>query len=140
MWHRLSIWLFLTVLATCPAMTPDVASQTVEAPKPILVNASNNEDSKAALALLGQSIKEGETVVLIARLGRGESVRKLNRRRLQILRSYLNVTRANPIPEQNIVVAEGDPVLGQGRIEVYLRSRLFMIFTFGRSQNFAPEP
>lgn len=130
----------LIVLIICYGTVSSTPAQTAEISEPILVNASNNEDSKAAFALLTQTIKEGEIVVLIARLARGESRRKLNHRRLQVVHSYLDVTRTAPIPEQNVVTAEGHPMRGHGRIEVYLRSKLIMVFTFGRNQNFAPEP
>ena len=129
----------LAVITTLFALLGPAFAQTSPSSQPIQVNGDNNQDSKAQLSLLGHTIVSDEVVVLIARLGIGETNRKLNRRRLNVLRSYINVTRVTPIPRQNIVTAEGEDFHGPGRIEVYLRGKLFMIFTLGRNKNFAPE-
>lgn len=138
--RHMNIKLTLIVLTMVCVSAGRAAAQTAEISKPIIVSAGNNEDSKAALALLAQTLKGDEIVILISRLGTAESLSRLNQRRLQVVRSHLDVTRATPIPHDHIVTAVGDSVRGQGRIEVYLRSKLFMIFTFSRNQNFAPEP
>jgi hypothetical protein len=116
-----------------------VRAQRPEESKPVVVNGNSNEDSKAALALLAQTVEQDEFVILIARTGNGESVRGLNRRRLGVVRSYVNVTRSTPIPMERIVTAESEPVRGRGRIEVYLKGKLFMVFVFDRNKTFAPE-
>lgn len=133
---RQTLFAVITILLVFPG--PALA-QTSPVSQPIQVNGDNNQDSKAQLSLLGHAISSDEVVVLIARLGLGETNRKLNRRRLDVVRSYIDVTRATPIPKQNIVTAEGEAFRGRGRIEVYLRGKLFMIFTLGRNKNFARE-
>jgi len=130
---------FVVLAAYCVVMSPAALAQSERGSVPITVKGSSNEDSKAALALLAQTINEDEFVILIARLGSRESVRRLNYRRVQAVRSYIDVTRPVPFPDQKIVAAEGQPVSRQGRVEVYLRGKLFMIFVFDRNKNFAPE-
>jgi hypothetical protein len=131
---------YLLALTVFLVFGAHVLGQTNQGAEPIQVNGDSNEDSKAALALLGQTIFPDEVVILIARRSTVESNRKLNRKRLEVVRSYIDVSRATPIPKQNIVMAEGEPFHGRGRIEVYLRGKLFMVFNLGRNKNFAPEP
>ena len=108
---------------------------------PIIVGADNNETWKSEMSYLSQSIGADEPVILIARLGNGEVSRKLSRQRLQLTRLYLHVGRGlePPLKEENIVVAEGERIRGAGRIEVYVRGKLFMVFKFKRNKNVAPE-
>ena len=138
-----NIKLLTVALVCCCLVTGYISAQNPAAAKPIIVDAAYNEDSKANIALLAQSINEGEGVILIARLGNGESSRSLSRRRLQIVRDYLPVNpglNRQPISDENIVTAYGERVRGKGRIEAYVRGRLFMVFVFMRNKNFAPEP
>lgn len=130
-----SVLRFITIYLTLLAQG---VTQTNQGSKPIQVNSDSNEDAKAAFSLLGQRIGADEIVILIARKGTGERS-KLNRKRLDILRFYIDVSRGTSMPQQNIVTAEGEPLRGRGRIEVYLRGRLFMVFIFSRNKNFAPE-
>ena len=107
-----------------------------------MVNGSSNEDAKANIALLAQSAHEGDLIILIARLGDRETSTSLNRRRLRTVREYLPVEpglNRQPIPDKDIITAIGDRVRGKGRIEAYLRGKLFMIFVFNRNRGFAPE-
>ena len=129
----------IALLFCCVSANDLVRAKGPQDSKPIQVNGSNNEDSKAALALLAQTINQDEFVILIARAGNGESLRGLNRRRLSVVRSYVNVTRSTPIPEQKIVTAQSERVRGRGRIEVYLRGKLFMVFLFDQNKTFEPE-
>ncbi len=123
-------------------MASPVIAQNISPSKAITVDAAFNEDSKANIALLAQGVSEGEGIILIARLGDGESSRSLSRRRLQVVRDYLPVNpglNRQPIPDENIITAYGKRVRGRGRIEAYVRGKLFMIFMFGRNKNFARE-
>ncbi len=66
-------------------------------------------------------------VILIAKLGTGERARSLSKRRLDRLggmfRSWSGLAT---------VRAEGERVLGLGRIEVYVAGRLYRVFLFER--------
>ncbi len=131
------IKLVFTVVVICTVMAGYVAAQSAEAQKPIVVNGGDNETTKAQLDLLAQTAGNDKLIIMVARLGEGESSRKLNRRRLQAASSYLKTVRA--VPEQRIVTAESKPVRGHGRVEVYLCDKLFMVFTLERNKNFAEE-
>ena len=48
--------------------------------------------------------------------------------------------RSSDFPAERLVSAFGDPISKEGRIEVYLDNKLFMIFLFKRNENFASEP
>jgi hypothetical protein len=81
-------------------------------------------------------------VILVARHGKNEKLRSLNRQRMQVARLYLHISRGlePQLNDQNIVTAEGLRTRGEGRIEAYVRGKLFMIFIFKRNKNFNPEP
>lgn len=106
--------------------------------KPLLVGAENNETSKANLDYLAEAAGKDKIIIFIGRLGVGEKSRALNRARLRVAREYLESTR--DLPRARLVIAEGEEVSGQGRIEAYLDNRLFMVFVFERNKNFAKEP
>jgi len=140
-----SVHLIVTVLSlshviaaySAKAQSPHLIPRST----PAIVDADNNETWKTEMSYLSQSIGADEPVILIARLGNGEVSRKLSRQRLQLTRLYLHVGRGlePPLKEENIVVAEGERIRGVGRIEAYVRGKLFMIFIFKRNKNVAPE-
>jgi hypothetical protein len=108
---------------------------------PITVG-TDTETWKSEIGYLSQSLTQDEIVILVARLGNKETSSSLNRQRLRVARTYLHVSRGfePPLREDNIVVAQGARVRGDGRMEAYVRGKLFMVFIFKRNQNFAPEP
>lgn len=105
---------------------------------PLVVGAENNETSKTNLDHLALTAGKDKIIILIGRLGVRERSRALNRKRLHVARGYLENVRN--LPRARVVIAEGEKVSGDGRIEVYLDNRLFMIFMFERNKNFAKEP
>lgn len=113
-------------------------SQTIKQDKPFLVGAENNESSKASLDLLSERAGKDKWIVFVARLGKLETSQSLNRRRLHRALEYLQKTR--DFPPERLVSAFGDPIFDEGRIEVYLDNKLFMVFLFKRNSNFAAEP
>jgi hypothetical protein len=117
------------------AFSVPVAPQTQ---KPLMVGAENNETSKANLDYLAEAAGKDKIIIFIARLGTGERSRTLNRARLRVAREYLQSTR--DLPRTRLVIAEGEKLSGQGRMEAYLDNRLFMVFVFERNKNFAKEP
>jgi hypothetical protein len=72
-----------------------------------------------------------ERVFVIARLGRGETSRALILRRLDVSRMYLN----GRIKNDRILFAEGEKVKGEGRVEFYLGSKLFLVSLAERGRN-----
>ncbi len=76
--------------------------------------------------LTGAHQKAGDNlVIMIARLGAGETLRNLNTRRLHNARTFL--TEFGQRAPQTIVTAEGDGVDGYGRVEVYVDGKLFHV-------------
>ncbi len=76
------------------------------------------------------------TVILIARLGNGESSRVHNRRRLLIAKNYLS---KYGLPAQRIVAAEGERVDGYGRIELYVAGKLRTVLLANRNKPMCVE-
>jgi hypothetical protein len=130
--------IIVIALAICSAVTSHALAQGVEVSKPIVVNGASYEDSKTHLDFLAERAGDDKLIIMIARLGDGESARNLNRRRLRTARSHQEIVRA--IPRERIVIAEGESVRGSGRIEVYLDGKLLMVFLFGKNKDFAKEP
>ena len=124
-------------LAICFITVGHAMAQTAKSSEPILINGDSNEDSKAALDLVAETAGEGKLIIMIARLGKGESSRRHSWRRLDTARSFLESVRA--VPKQRMILAEGEVMRGQGRIEVYLDGKLYMIIVFARNKSFAPE-
>ena len=71
-------------------------------------------------------------VVAIARLGTGEVSRKLNRRRLENLRTYW---RELKLPKARLILAEGEDVEGYGRVELYVKGKLHETLTVARGKD-----
>ena len=65
---------------------------------------------------------DGGVIIAIARLGTGERASELNRSRLYIIRATL--IEDLKLREQDIVTADGAPVNGYGRVEIYMGGKL----------------
>ena len=103
------------------------------------VDGSYYESTLTYLETLARTARENQDALIfvIARLGSGESSRRLNRRRLFAVRDFLKEERF--IPAQRVIAAEGEPARGVGRVEVYIGGKLFMVFTLPRNKFFAGE-
>ncbi len=81
----------------------------------------NSETNYSYLQHLLTSIQKepnpNGVIILIARLGKDETRRELNRRRLYNVSFLYKVTFG--IPAEKIVVAQGEKVDGYGRVEIY---------------------
>jgi hypothetical protein len=67
-----------------------------------------------------------ERLFVVARLGKGESSRELNRRRLYNVRAYFKGGWSG-VEATRFVFAEGDRIDGEGRVEFYIGSNLMLI-------------
>ena len=74
-----------------------------------------------------------ERVFVIARLGRGEKNRALNRMRLSAARFSLAANRE--LKKETLVFAEGEQTEKEGRLEFYLGSKLYLISLVARGKN-----
>lgn len=127
------------IVLVCGLSTQLVTRGQSEIPaRPRLINGSSNEDAKLGLGSIATAAGERKLIIMISRLGDTESVRGLGRNRLRIARDYLKYTHG--ITDQRVVPAQGDPVKGKGRIDVYIDGALNSTFVFERNKNFAPEP
>lgn len=120
-------------LLLCVAVTTN--AQDTQSAIPIIRDDNNCESNKAYFDNIAVTAGTDGLVIIIARLGDGDTSRTYNRRRLHNIRTYLNYIR-EIIPER-IITAEGERVRGRGRIEVYIGGRLFIVFTVGPNQDLA---
>ena len=81
-------------------------------------------------------IGKSDFLVLIARLGRGETNRKLNLRRLHNVRARIEFRYIDP---KKFVIAEGEKVSGLGRVEVYAGGKLIEVFPVNRNRDICVE-
>jgi hypothetical protein len=75
---------------------------------------------------------DGGVIIAIARLGTGERSSDLNRSRLYIVRATL--IEDLKLREQDIVTAQGTPVNGYGRVEIYMRGKLMDVLLVKRGK------
>ena len=118
--------LLLVMLITSPAVA--YAQQRLD---PVLGTVSNCEEGKALLDLLRNETGNEGVIILVARLGDGETSRKVNRERLYNTWSYLH--HAGQFPDEKLVKAEGERVRGQGRVELYAKGKLMLVLTAKRN-------
>ena len=95
-------------------------------------NPSTCEENISILGAATQAVDKDGLLIVIARLGDGEQNRGLNNRRLHNVRAYLSEYVHARAPE-TIITAEGERVNGYGRIELYVRGKLFHVLTIPRN-------
>lgn len=101
-----------------------LAAQNEYLVKPYLTTC---EENSATIDSLGNILtKNNEILFIIARLGKGENSRELNRRRLYNVRTILR--ESWKLDTNRLVIAEGERVNAEGRIEFYIGSKLTDIF------------
>src|SRR4051794_4943783 len=92
----------------CLGIAPQAFPQSPKRPEPIMVNAGQNDDSKAQLDLLAQTAGNSKLIILIHRLGNGESQPVVGRRRLRTATWYLENVRA--VEKQRLIIGKGERV------------------------------
>jgi hypothetical protein len=118
----------LTLILILLAISPSVSAQSKHA-EPCVVPASSGacEVNAASFDSLANILRSNdERLFVVARLGRGESSRDLNRRRLHNVRTYFKEGWPQ-IDVKRFVFAEGDRAEGEGRVEFYIGSMLMQI-------------
>lgn len=117
---------FLITFSTTPAT--QFAQQS---PQPTLSGCELNDNYlNNAHHLAG----EDGTIIAIARLGTGERSRVLNQRRLHNVRIFLTQFGWHR-PPKTVITAEGEPVDGYGRIDLYVRGLLWASLAVRRNQD-----
>ena len=131
--YSMRLWLIVALLIT---LIGRASAQSPSMPDPSTLQPPDNCEGNAARleAVLEKSKEAGENrvTIAIARLGRGEQSRELNRRRLFSVRAYLT---AMGLSSQKLITAEGGRTEGYGRIEVYIGGDLAEVFTVGRCKD-----
>jgi len=106
-----------------------VAANAVIAQKPVMTVESNPsacEVNAASFDNLANHLRSNnERIFIIARLGNGEWSRDLNRRRLSNVRTYFMTNWK--IDPARFTFAAGSRVEGEGRVEFYIGSTLWLI-------------
>ena len=81
---------------------------------------------------LGRYIKNPSNYfIVIARLGSGESSRRLNLNRIKTLKSYIS----NLNPPVKAIFAEGENIKGYGVIEMYVEGKLLYSLPLDKGEN-----
>jgi hypothetical protein len=93
---------------------------------------TNCENHIAVLEAANDEAGRDGLLIVIARRGINENKRNLNPRRLYNARAYL-VDYVNVRAPEKIVTAEGEPVNGFGRIELYVGGKLFHVLGLRRN-------
>ena len=118
--------LLLLILVFLAAYEASAQSVAIE---PNIVQGDTNacELNSAMFDALAYILRDdnNERLFVVARLGRGETSRELNRRRLHNVRRYFR--DAWNAVAGGLVFAEGDRVEGEGRVEFYLGSDLMLV-------------
>jgi hypothetical protein len=130
----LNIVSMILALAAFTPRAPSVAQESPPETQVVEGDANACELNSAYLDyMLMEQRARGERIFVIARLGRGEVNRSLNRRRLWSAGFYL--LESGRTRKEQVVFAEGERVDGGGRVEFYLGSRLFLVSLAGRGKN-----
>ena len=83
------------------------------------------------VAVAAQEAGKDQTVIIIARLGSGESSRGLSRSRLKQVADYLN----RRLARERIIPVEGVRVKGLGQLEFYVGGKLNIVFKVRRNRD-----
>lgn len=112
-----------------------VEAQTINEPRIVKSGSNSCELNSLYLDSLAQDARpSNERVFVIARRGGKESSKYISRRRLELARLHL-VVATDRFSSDRIVFAEGDTVNGEGRLEFYLGSKLYLISLAQRDKN-----
>ena len=123
----------ILALVLCAASAHEPAFAQVAPAEPYVVESdSSGEVSSREIDVMAVEAKEsGERLFVVVRLGAGETSRRLNRARLYNTRQYVS---AKGFDQRTTVFAEGERVVGEGRIEFYLGSRLRLVVLAERNK------
>lgn len=110
-----------------------------------VIGPAHCQDYGAVLAVVVQNAQADLPIIVIARLGKGDTRSELNRRRLHNVRTYWIEFRSEKRPFESVIIAEGERVKDYGRLEVYVGGKLTALLKLkGNSDlivgNCYPEP
>jgi hypothetical protein len=100
------------------------------------VSPTNCEQNSATIDQIRYMVTQGSSrdslVIAVARLGNGETLRAVNRRRLYNLGTYW---KEHGLPAERLVIAEAERVNGYGRVELYVAGKLFDVLLVRRNRD-----
>jgi hypothetical protein len=108
-----------------------LAQGTSDEPEIVPSDSSGEITSREIDRMSMEVRRKRERLFVIARLGTGETSRRLNRGRLYNTKQNLSIKSFDP---QTTVYAEGERVEGEGRIEFYLGGSLRLVTLAKRNQ------
>ncbi|HZG51930.1 MAG TPA: hypothetical protein VEZ40_07335 [Pyrinomonadaceae bacterium] len=135
------LWLPIAVLSLC-LLTSNAGAQQPQSPTPAQAQAAdarptNCEDRTAIVDGIGQSVAAAELIIVISRLGDGDTRADVGRHRLHNARTYW--TEFLPVgmrrKRETIILGEGEKVRGFGRLEFYTGGKLFYTIKFRGNQH-----
>jgi hypothetical protein len=87
------------------------------------------EFNNSVLTVLAQNTPADELIIVIARLGDRESRKNLNSRRLHNVKIFLTEFLVDSVRRrpETIILAEGQRVKGYGRVELYVKGKLYEV-------------
>jgi hypothetical protein len=122
-----SCFIILWLATSLPAQQKSKSNAAIPSPQEPI-----DCDSAASyldFAVIATRELEGAYLILIARLGTGETSRRLNQHRLSVVEEYV-LRRGSDL---KYVLAEGGRVKGLGQIELYVGGRLSRIMPFKKN-------
>ena len=120
------LFLIATLFSASLLVAQGRSSQSVEkgwgVPDKPLNCEMNFQNLEHVRTLIRGQVNQKSVLILIARLGNGERQQALNHRRLYNVR--LKLTGELNVPEEKIIIAQGERLEGFGRVEFYLGGEL----------------
>lgn len=115
--------LTLTPSGSIPAHGQGHSEGSVDVMKP--TNCETDEASFNVVRLAAEEgLGAGELLIVVARLGEGEKLRGLNRKRLGSVREWMTI---NNFLRGRMLFTEGERVRGSGRVEFYIGGKLTQV-------------
>lgn len=107
-------------LPPCRSISPEPQTAPPDSPFCSPNKPQGYEINRVYIGDAGVRVKkiENSYVIIIAHLGTGEQMRRLNRTRLEEIKIYLE-----QIVGAKVITAEGERVKGFGRVEIYVAGR-----------------
>ncbi len=132
-----TVFLFASVL-----VAQDRSKQTVEEGWSVPDEPFNCEMNSLYMDILGNALPEQiqnrNVLIIVARLGKGETSRSFNQRRLHNALQY-QVDRIKIAPEK-VILAEGERVAnGLGRLEFYLNGKMTGSLLIQKNRDFCTD-
>lgn len=129
---------FALALLPNPTFIPTTTGycQTEQRKQPAIGRGEDGEYNSLLMdAIINETRETGSLIIIISRLGTGDTRANLHRRRLHNAVTRL-VEYATPMLRDKVVTAIGERVTGKGKVEFYVNGRLFYVALFKPNADF----